>query len=133
MGQPVKISDELVLDARMAGKLLDRSIAGQIEFWAKMGRAIEPLLNGEQMLALCQSGATQSVSSAFQSINTLTGRKRLHEYLKTRPYPHYEAAPSEKGLLIQIDADGTRTLGRFVGRKFVPAKKQSRVKSAVGD
>lgn len=133
MGQPVKISDELVLDARMAGKLLDRSIAGQIEFWAKMGRAIEPLLSGEQMLALCQSGATQSISSALQSVNTLTGRKRLHEYLQTRPYPHYEAAPGGKGLLIQIDADGKRTPGRFVGRKFVPTKKQSRVKSVAGD
>ena len=32
MSQPVKLSDSLVFDARMAGDLLERSIAGQIEF-----------------------------------------------------------------------------------------------------
>ena len=44
MSQPVKLSDALVLDARLAGQALERSIAGQVEFWARLGRAIEPLL-----------------------------------------------------------------------------------------
>ncbi|MBX9692585.1 MAG: ParD-like family protein [Cyanobacteria bacterium] len=41
MSQPVKLSDELVLDARLVSELGERSIAGQIEFWARLGRAIE--------------------------------------------------------------------------------------------
>ena len=41
MSQPVKISDDLVLDARLTGEIVRRSIAGQIEFWAALGRAIE--------------------------------------------------------------------------------------------
>ena len=44
MSQPVKLSDELVLDARLTSKAAERSIAGQIEFWAQLGRAIEPLV-----------------------------------------------------------------------------------------
>jgi hypothetical protein len=36
MSQPVKLSDDLVLDARLVGELLERSIAGQIEFWAQL-------------------------------------------------------------------------------------------------
>ena len=52
MGQPVKIADDLVLDARMMGKLGHRSIAGQIEFWARLGEALEPLLQGVQAVAL---------------------------------------------------------------------------------
>ena len=44
MSQPVKVSDSLVLDARLTGEVAERSIAGQIEFWARLGRAIEPLL-----------------------------------------------------------------------------------------
>ena len=48
MSQPVKISDALVLDARLTGEVTERSIAGQIEFWARLGRAIEPLLRGDQ-------------------------------------------------------------------------------------
>jgi hypothetical protein len=31
MAQPVKLSDVLVLDARMTAEIVDRSIAGQIE------------------------------------------------------------------------------------------------------
>ena len=41
MGQPVKLSDELVLDARLTGEIAERSLAGQIEYWAKLGRAAE--------------------------------------------------------------------------------------------
>ncbi len=50
MSQPVKLSDGLVLDARLTGEIAERSIAGQIEFWANLGRAIEPLLKGDQAL-----------------------------------------------------------------------------------
>ena len=39
MSQPVKLSDSLVLDARLASEVVERSIAGQIEFWARVGRA----------------------------------------------------------------------------------------------
>ncbi len=50
MSQPVKISDELILDARLTAEIADRSIAGQIEFWAQLGRALEPLLEGSAHL-----------------------------------------------------------------------------------
>ena len=33
MSQPVKISDELILDARLTAEIAERSIAGQIEIW----------------------------------------------------------------------------------------------------
>ena len=39
MSQPVKISDELILDARLTAEIAERSIAGQIGFWAQLGRA----------------------------------------------------------------------------------------------
>lgn len=51
MSQPVRLSDELILDARLTAEIAERSIAGQIEFWAQLGRAIEPLLEGSRALA----------------------------------------------------------------------------------
>jgi hypothetical protein len=42
--------------------------------------------------------------------------------LDSRPFPHYEAAPGHSGLLVQIDADGTRTIGRFINRRFEPSR-----------
>jgi hypothetical protein len=122
MGQPVKLSDGLVLDARIAGETVQRSIAGQVEFWAQLGRAIEPLLQGTQAMALCRSGAAKSLSECLESVDSPEGRQRLREHLESLPYPHYEPAPDEPGWLIRIDADGTRTKGRFVQREFRPAK-----------
>jgi hypothetical protein len=118
MSQPVKLSDELVLDARVTAEVANRSIAGQIEFWAQLGRAIEPLLDGARALALRRAGKTISLSECFATIDAPEGRRRVAEYLESRPFPHYEAATDAPGLLVRIDADGTRTVGRFVGRQF---------------
>ena len=118
MSQPVKLSDALVLDARLASKVVERSIAGQIEFWARLGRAVEPLLQGAQVMALCRDAAVQPLSACLDSVDSPQGRRRVAEHLEALPYPHYEAAPGEPGLLIRTDADGQRTAGRFVNRKF---------------
>lgn len=120
MSQPVKVSDALVLDARLMGEATQRSIAGQIEFWARLGRAIETLLRGDQVLALCKAGKAKPLSACLQSVDSPEGRKRLAEHLKSLPYPHYEPAPG--GLLVRIEANGKRTTGRFVNRRFQPVR-----------
>lgn len=122
MSQPVKVSDALLLDARVAGEVVERSIAGQIEFWAKIGRALEPLLRGDHVLALCRAGKVKPLSACLESVDSPAGRQRVFEHLKIGPYPHYEAATAAPGLLVRIEADGKRTVGRFVNRQFQPAK-----------
>ncbi len=122
MSQPVKVSDALLLDARLMGAATQRSIAGQVEFWARLGRAIETLLRGDRVLALCAAGKAKPLSACFNSIDSPQGRKRLADHLKSLPYPHYEPAPGSAGLLVKIEANGKRTTGRFVNRKFQPIK-----------
>jgi hypothetical protein len=117
MSQPVKVSDELILDARLTAQAAERSIAGQIEFWARLGRAIEPLLRGDKVLALRRSGDAKQLSDVLGSADSKEGRARVAEHLKARPYPHYEQAETP-GLLVRIEADGRRTVGRFVNRQF---------------
>ena len=50
------------------------------------------------------------------------GRRRVMEHLQSRPFPHYEPAPDAPGLLVRIEADGKRTIGRFVNREFQAVK-----------
>ncbi len=119
MSQPVKLSDQLVLEARTIGGLSRRSIAGQVEFWARLGMSIEPLLRGEQALTLQRAGAARSLAELIESVDTDAGRDRVRTYLDARPFPHCEACPDDAGMLIRIDADGTRTRGRFVNRRFI--------------
>src|SRR5579863_1913072 len=122
MSQPVKLSDALVLDARLAGEAMERSIAGQVEFWARLGRAVEVLLQAPQVLALCRNAAARPLSECLESVDSPQGRQRVADFLETRPFPHYQAHPRERGLLIRIDSDGKRTVGRFVNREFRPLK-----------
>jgi hypothetical protein len=122
MSQPVKISEELLLDARLTAHIAERSVEEQIEFWAQLGRAIEPLLEGALALALRQAGAAVVLSKSLTTVDSAAGRHRVAEYLHSRPFPHYEAAAGSPGLLIRVTEDGTRTRGRFVGREFHAVK-----------
>jgi hypothetical protein len=125
MSQPVKLSDSLVLDARLTGEVVERSIAGQVEFWAQLGRAVEQLLQAPQVLALCRSAAARPVSSLLDSVDSPGGRERVQSFLQAQPFPHYEPHSSRPGLLVQINADGRRTVGRFISRQFRAVKAKS--------
>lgn len=127
MSQPVKLSDALVLDARLAGEAMERSIAGQVEFWARLGRALEPLLAGVQALALARNAAARPLSACLQEVDTPLGRQRVTDYLDAQPFPHYQPHPKRRGLLVRIEADGSRTAGHFVNRQFRPVRAKSRV------
>ncbi len=120
MSQPVKLSDSLVLEARIAGEILERSIAGKVEFWARLGRSVDQLLDGQHVLALCRSNATHPLSECLESADSPEGRQRVAEFLQGQPFPHYEPHPTRRGLLVCIGADGSRTVGRFVNRQFRP-------------
>lgn len=122
MSQPVKLSDALVIDARLAGAILERSIAGQVEYWARLGRAVEEIIAGSHAMALCQSGSALPLSVCLESVDTPAGRHRVTEVLNARPFPHFEAVPGEQRLLVRVDADGRRTIGRFVNREFEVVK-----------
>src|SRR5487761_1666569 len=69
MGQPVKLSDDLILDARLAAEIAECSVADQIEFWAQLGRAIEPLLGGTRALALRRVGAVKLLSQCLATVD----------------------------------------------------------------
>ncbi len=120
MSQPVKLSDALVLDARLAGGAEERSIAGQVEFWAKLGRCVELMLDGQSVLNLSRKAKVTSLADLVEKVDTPEGREMFKAYLESEPFPHYQEHPSRPGLLVRIAEDGTRTVGKFVNRTFVP-------------
>ena len=126
MSQPVKLSDALVLDARLAGEAVERSIAGQVEFWARLGRSVELLLEGRQVLALCRNSTARPLSECLGSVDSPEGRQRVADLLESGPFPHYQPHPERRGLLVCIDANGNRTVGRFVNRRFRPVNRGTR-------
>jgi len=122
MGQPVKLSDNLMLDARLVAEESERSIAGQIEYWARLGRAIEFAVRPATALKLKRRQPVPLLSERLRDIDTPAGRARVEALLASGPFPHFEPAPGRPGLLVKIDEDGTRTVGRFIKRAFTPVK-----------
>jgi hypothetical protein len=41
MASSVKLSEEIIADAKIVSKVLNRSVSGQIEYWAKIGKIVE--------------------------------------------------------------------------------------------
>jgi hypothetical protein len=60
------------------------------------------------------------LSACLLSADSPEDRERVRSWLQAGQYPHFEADPDTAGVLIRIDADGTRTRGRFLRRRFVP-------------
>jgi hypothetical protein len=132
MGMPVKLSDDLVLSARLEAEATDRSITAQIEHWAKLGRAVEAALKHADVLALKRSDGDlakifpekskrETVQALLERIAATTDRSGVIEKLQARGKPVYGTDPHFPGMVVRIDPDGTRTLGRFENRRFVPA------------
>ncbi len=128
MSQPVKLSDRLVLNARTVGKLSERSIAGQIEFWARLGRAVESILRTGDLLSLKAQGDAVDAAERLDSVDSPAGRARVAAVLTAEPHPHFEVADGRPGYLVRIEADGSRTVGRFVNRTFRPAGDDTRAR-----
>jgi hypothetical protein len=61
---------------------------------------------------------TGTLSECLHSADCAKGRKRLKTYLESQPFPHYETHPEIQGLLIRVDENCRRTVGRFVNRHF---------------
>jgi hypothetical protein len=126
MSQPVKLSDELVLDARLTGEVFQRSIAGQVEYWARLGRSFEDLLDGTHVRGLIRTNSARPLSELVGSLETIEGRERLEEYLESTPYPHFEPHAEDASLLIRTTENGEKTVGRFVDRQFVVDEEASK-------
>ena len=107
------------MDARLCADVAERSIAGQIEFWASLGKAVESVLRPKNVAALKKNALAVPLSECIREIGTSEGKRRLEEVLNQRPFPHYEGMPDQPDLLVRIESDGTRKTGHFVGDDFV--------------
>lgn len=123
MGMPVKLSDDLVKDARQEAEATDRSLTSQIEHWARLGRKVERVLQHEDVLDLKRAGETASapptrraILSTLRQIAAEASRPELAATLRNGRTVYQDAGDSR---VERIERDGTRTVGRFVNRRFI--------------
>lgn len=125
MGMPVKLSDKLVKEARRGARASGRSITGQIEHWATIGRSAErslPLAALEDLKGGKAVSTPRHVVSFFEQISQAAMQTAVREKLRVAKYPIYEADPERPGGVVAIREDGARTRGVWDFRRnvFVP-------------
>lgn len=119
---PVKLSGELVEEARNSAKLFHRSLTGQIEHWATIGRAIESQVPGEALASLLgRLGGTMKIGRVADAghrqqivavlAEFLGQSKDDSEWLRAlsaRGVPLYGSEPGQAGKIMRLNPDGSQ-------------------------
>jgi len=116
---PVKLSGELVEEARSSAALFHRSLTGQIEHWASIGRAVEAHLPGEVLAGLLERvGGTMKIGRVADLSQRQQVMAVLAEFLgkadddgawlreiSARGVPLYG---TDAGKIVRLNPDGSR-------------------------
>lgn len=134
MGMPVKLSDELVTQAKSEASRKGRSTTGQVEHWARIGRDAERKLPKRVIDRISDANVTRvnahPLVAFFDRLNSFNMKQPVQRKLSYMKFPVYEADPESPEVLVQIQEDGKRTPGHwdFERNCFVPAKRQFKQK-----
>ncbi len=124
----VKISDELLREAREEAKATDRSITSQIEHWVRLGRKAERSLRHDEVVAVKRAAdddpLLQSLLAKIRRVADSDHSDLAKELLASGPV--YQSAPG--GGIERIMPDGTRSIGHIVGRQFVPDEPKAKTR-----
>lgn len=128
----IKISADLAESARAEASHADRSLTGQIEHWAKLGRVFETLVPAQVATALKRTGGDigaledpamrQRALAAIEAVHDQTHFQKTSANLLKAGGTRYETDPANPRGIVQVQPDGSRVRGSFVGRTFVPAQ-----------
>ena len=117
---PLRIDSTLVHRARTSAALADRTPTAQIEHWAKLGIALEPVLSGASAARMKQTARIEDLDEIVAISQTAAGQERVRELIQRQGGPVYEADPEDPTLVIERLPDGSSRRGRFENRQFKP-------------
>jgi hypothetical protein len=126
---PVRLQEQLMRSAAMAGALHQRSAAQQVEYWSALGREVAGMVDPEQLLAV-QAGlarlrvepvraAAVPPAQVFAALDHDRLSGSLAQAVCSAPV-RYQACRSYPGYLERINADGSLTIGCFTEGVFRP-------------
>jgi hypothetical protein len=131
---PVRLQQQLMDSAAMAGARHHRSATEQIEYWAALGQQVAGVLDPDKVLEVLAglaalkvvpvAGAAVNPEQAFAVLERERQSGRLAETVSSASL-RYQASEARPGWLEQISPDGRRRLGRFHNGVFEPLQESS--------
>lgn len=131
MSIPIRVSEELMEEAKEQIKLSYRSVTKQIEFWANIGKEAEmgmtpadvaALVNGEVEIKILRK---KSEPVNFDNLFGEIEMDRKAGIIKSKVIKDkvwYEESEENPKLFFRITSAGEKTLGSFIEGKFVAEK-----------
>ena len=124
---PVRLQDDLMKSAKLAGKLFHRSAAEQVEYWADIGRSVSKMIDPDKLIAI-KSGLSRiniepivvkpvNPEDVFRNLEIKREDGTLAQQTTTNSFK-YQVSFSHPGYLERIE-NGTITIGQFKNGEFV--------------
>lgn len=117
---PLRFDSAFVHEARATATLMDRSPTAQVEFWAKLGRVAEAVFAHDRIILLKETGRVQDLDALLTKVDTAEGRELAKAEIARHGTPIYGTDPTHPEHIVQKLPDGTKRLGKFVNRQFMP-------------
>ena len=125
---PIRLQQNLMQSAELAGKRFHRSTAEQIEYWAALGQSVSSTLNPDILLAIQTGLAKLNVEPVISPrINPDTVFGNLERQRKDSVLPdkvtsactRYQVSSANPGWLEAIGVNGEVTVGQFKNGEFI--------------
>jgi hypothetical protein len=117
---PLRIDTNLVNVARESAEVMDRTPTAQIEFWAKLGRVMEGVLTHDALVIVKGASRVKRLDELLAMVSTPEGKERALAVIKRHKGPTYSADPTEPGVIVETQPDGSKCRGKFSNRRFKP-------------
>jgi hypothetical protein len=134
----VKLSDkDVIRDLKHEARIADRSMAGQIEHWVKLGKVVEAVLVSSEIRAVKENsralsrgttgkGMLEKILSSLNQLIISPDRTSIKAGIMAAGVPVYQSDPARPGRIVKISPDGSRVSGNFRNGSFVPAEARRR-------
>ena len=126
---PVRLQDDLMQAASVAGSRWNRSATEQVEYWASLGRQIARFVDPDSLLEVAAGLARLKIEPTvaqpidpediFAAVEADRRSGELPKKVTTAPI-RYQASLKHPGYLEQIDENDVRTVGSFHSGIFTP-------------
>jgi hypothetical protein len=125
---PIRLQDNIMRAAALAGKRDHRSTAEQIEYWADMGRKVATFLNPNDLLSVSSGLSKIRVEPVYsESVSPVEVFQMLEDHRASGILPQivtgspvkYQVSLAHPGCLEQIGENGEIAIGKFENGEFI--------------
>lgn len=124
---PVRLQDDLMKSAKLAGELFHRSAAEQVEYWADIGRSVSRMIDPEKLIAI-RTGLSRinvepihvkpvNPEDVFRNLEIKRKNGTLAQQVISNSFK-YQVSFSHPGYLEKIE-NGTITIGQIKNGEFI--------------